>query len=348
MANLTPVDFDPFNLTPVEGDPFNQTQALATASPATGGNLGAGGLPQPINQSQAVKGLIKQTTGVDKEKGVDDAIFRAGWSRTDTDAEKALYLNERVGKGNWSIDKAGDYIVDPVGLQKIGITDEFARPVDEAGFALQDLADFAGDAPAIAGAIGGSLMGTGLGATQGVLLAGAGAALGKAVDETVEYFEGKNLQTAEEVGTDIAIAGAEGLVGEGVFRGAAGIGRKLLAPNAKNMTPEMIELAKQANELGVKVTPAQVSGNSLVARFQGLADQVLGSDVAAQNAAAFEKTLAKLGAGRGNRGEAVEALIKNIEGARQSLREWSKAAFGAVDDATGGKPFIPTRRYKEA
>lgn len=350
MATFKRVDFDPFAEgdsfeTPVEGDPFQQ-QDLGAAQEVTGGQFGAGGYPTSADQSEAIKGLVRQSTGVDKEKGVDDFAFRAGWSRTDTDPERAAYLNEEVGTGLWSIDKSGTYIIEPAGLQKLGIVSEFARPIDEAGFTVEDLADFAGDAPAILGSIGGSITATGMGLPAGLLISGAGAAAGKAVDEAIEYFQGKNLQTGAEVAQDIGVAALEGAGGEAVFRGASAIGRKVLAPFAASSTPERLALAKEASDLGVVITPSQINNNALLARFRGLMDSVLGNDIAITNAKAFDKEIVRLGAIGGDRSGTGKALAKNVISARQSLRDWASSAYAKIDELTGGKPFVPTRMYK--
>ena len=320
---------------------------FAEGDSATSGAY-VGGAEVPSNDSNFVRDLLKQTSGVDYEQGIPDAGFRAGFSRSDNDKERASYLNEQIGKGGWYIDKNGEYIVKKEMLSKFGIQADYDRPVDEASLSMHDIADFAGDAPEIIGAIGGSVAATGAGLPAGLAMAAGGAALGKAVDEAVESLQGRQEQSLEEVAVDVGKAGLGGLAGEGVGRMLMATGRLALAPMKHAMTPEKEALAKEAADLGVSLSPSQVTQGKLTTRLQGMLDQMFGSEAAQKNGAAFLKEMDRLKGGVADRGTAGTALIDDIVSSRKALSDKYKALYAEVDEMTGGSPFIPTMKLKES
>ena len=127
--------------------------------------------------------------------------------------------------------------------------------IEEKGFSLRDISDFAGIAPeAILGTIGGVLGGTAgsivpfAGTAAGSAIGGgAGAAAGQAIEEGIESLLGLQKQTAGEVAKDVAIEGAIGAgasligdfiigVGKKAVGAASGRGAKLQAIDAEKLT----------------------------------------------------------------------------------------------------------------
>src|SRR3990167_8367683 len=134
----------------------------------------------------AADALSNRDPGIDYKTGVPNAAFRAGFSRMSNDAEKSNYLNMNIGPDSWGKDSGGAYYLKPDGLAKFGIKSNVPVSIDEQTASRYDIADVAGDLPAIAGAVGGGMAASGVGLLPGLGMSALGAAGGKAVDELVK------------------------------------------------------------------------------------------------------------------------------------------------------------------
>ena len=238
--------------------------------------------------------------GVDYTSGVRVPDFRAGFSRMDTDEEKASYLDQSVGPENWGVDIAGRFLLFPEGLSELGVEGDNVRVIDELQVTGSDFADMAGAAPAIVGGIGTGMMATGMGLLPGMGLVALGAAGAKGIDEAIEALQGHNLQSAGEVAGDLAEEGALAAGGEGIFRAARPLGRLMMAPGLKsgvmgrarertfrrlfNKVPEQVSridaeriaLTNSALDIGAIPSAAQATDRSILARVQGMIDNIFG------------------------------------------------------------------------
>lgn len=293
---------------------------------------------------------VRYDEGVDYSSGVRQPGFRAGFSRMDTDEEKANYLDQSIGPENWGVDIAGRFLLFPEGLSELGIESDNVRAIDELGITGSDFADMAGAAPTIAGAIGAGMMTSGLGVVPGAALTGLGAMGGKAIDEAIEALQGYNLQTPNEVASDLAGEGLLAATGEGVVRTARPVGRFLLAPGQKsgvmgnarqrtfkrlfNKVPEQVSridaerivLTNRALDMGAIPSAAQATDRSILARVQGMIDNIFGSNK--------KRAAANFHAIRRRQAEFYESTHTDLPAAPlQKLTFVLSRAQGEVDDA---------------
>ena len=229
---------------------------------------------------QSAKDFVSQREkGIDYYSGVDQAMFRAGFSRMSNDAEKETFLAEKVGKGNYGKDTYGAWFIAPSGLKKLGIKSEHPVSIDEQRISKYDVADWAGDVPAIAGATALGSMTGGLGAVGMAALGGAG---GKAYDEILKIFQGYNKKGPGEMTTTLAKEGASAAIGEGIFRAGA----RVLKGHSPRNSPERKELTREALDAGLRPKTYQFLDEGaapILKRFQGMSEKVLGDPSQAGN-----------------------------------------------------------------
>ena len=151
---------------------------------------------------------------------------------------------------------------------------------------------------------GGAIIGAGIGAGTG-----AGAVQGARYGFGLQ----PNL-TPEQIGRDVLRTTGYGMAGEGVARGVIGLAnRAVLGPagrlltGSKHVQPEDLRIAKQAEDMGVILRPAEVSR----------------SDVAAQ----VEQNAARSLFGKG---KFQERDIKNEAAFRMNIESWADSAMNQV------------------
>jgi hypothetical protein len=298
----------------------------------------------------AAERLSRRDEGIDYKTGVGNAAFRAAFSRMDNDAEKAKFLDRSIGKDRWGKDSYGAYFIRPEGLRTLGMESQLPVSIDEQVTTRYDVADWAGDAPAVAGALGGGLAASGLGAPAGLALAGLGAAGGTAIDEIVKNVMGDQVKTPGEVAGKIGKEAGMAALGEGVARVAAPIGRFALGPGAARMTPEKSELAKSAVDQGFAIRPGAVTDAPILARWEGMVRNIFGDLYADQNKRAAQGGIDRLATAAGpavNKEAAGEAVATGLRKARVKFGETFEARYQEIDDLVGGVPIVPTKPVKD-
>lgn len=285
--------------------------------------------------------------GIDYATGVKDAVLRAGFSRMSNDAEKSQYLDKFVGQGNWDKDSFGAYFIKPEGLGKLGLKSKVPVSLDEQTMSRYDIADLAGDAPAVLGGIGYGVAASGMGALPGMVMAALGAGGGKAIDEIIKMLQGHQVQTPGEVAGGIAKEGALAATGEGVTRALKPIGRFLFGPGASRMTPAKKELMEGAIEQGFKPRPGQVTDAPILARWEGMVKTIFGDLNKEANDAATEKAISALKPGSSvSASEAGDAVRSALVQGRRQLSGEARQRYGNID-AMVGAPFVPTATLKQ-
>lgn len=315
----------------------------------TNPNLRAQGLAME-NFRAGTEFLNQRDPGIDYATGVNNVRFRAGFSRMSNDAEKANYLNRTVGEGQWGKDGFGAYYIKPIGARRLGINAVKPLSIDEQKVTRYDVADLAGDAPAILGATGAGIAASGLGVVPGALIAGVGGAGGKAIDEVVKNVQGLQRQTPGELAGNIAMEGGAAALGEGVGRGLMSVGKFALGPAASRMTPEKAALAQSATDQGFKIRAGSVTDAPLLARWEGMVRQIFGDLYAPQNRAAAQQGIDRMSQAAGpavSREAAGEAVSNSVRKARVSFSESMKKLYTQVDQLAGGRPIIPTQPIKD-
>lgn len=286
--------------------------------------------------------------GIDYKTGIPSAVFRAAFSRMTNDAEKANYLNRSVGEGKWGKDSRGAYFIKPEGLRRFGVTSQIPVSIDEQTATRYDIADVAGDAPAIAGGVAGGLAASGFGLLPGMAMAGLGAAGGKALDEIVKNVQGLQIKTPGEVAGTLAGEGASAALGEGAGRALFGAGKYALGPGAHRMTPEKEALAQSARDQGFAIRPGSVTDAPILARWEGMIRQIFGDLNEETNVRAAEAGMARLRGGGQPVGMEVagEAVQNAIKKSRVAFSQDMSKMYRRVDNLVGNSPIVPTAPVK--
>ena len=209
------------------------------------------GLDPVTGETLSEDELIKtyKEPGVDYSTGLDSigGFSRFQFGRMDTKEEKENYLESVVGKDGFRSDALGRLLLTQKGRKTLGMGEGPDLAIDEEGLSFSDVKDFVGQSGLpIISAIGAGIAASGVGFFPGMLIVGGAAALGKAVDEGLEYAEGLQMQTGLEVARDSAIEGGFAMLGEGIGRGLSRLfGRIIKGPGG----PENEVLRTQAREL---------------------------------------------------------------------------------------------------
>src|SRR3990167_1824281 len=294
--------------------------------------------------------LNQRDQGIDYRSGIQDAGFRANLSRMDNEAERARFLDKELGKGKWGKDSFGAYFVKPEALDRFGIVSRRPVSIDEQTTTLHDVADWAGDLPAIVGATGVGLTATGVGAPAGIALTALGGAGGYGFSEVVKNLRGEQDKTAGQVGIGLAKEGAMAGLGEGIVRTLSPIARFMFGPGAARMTPEKKAAANDAIAQGFKIRPGSVTDAPILARWEGMVRSIFGDLYAGQNRKAAKTGIDRLTAMAGNptNSEAAgEAIAQAIKQERTAFGASMSMKYAEVDALSGARPFIPTRPMKD-
>ena len=303
---------------------------------------------EDIRAASAV--LNQRDTGIDYSSGVDNAGFRANFSRMDNPAEREKFLSKEVGTGNWGKDSYGAYYIKPKGLEKLGMSAVKPISIDEQITTRYDIADWAGDLPAIVGSTGMALTATGAGAIPGIALTALGGAGGYGFSEAVKSIRGEQVKSPGEIGIGLAKEGALAGLGEGVSRILSPIAKFALGPGASRMTPEKKALADSAIEQGFKIRPGAVTDAPILARWEGMVRNIFGDLYAERNEIAAKKGLDRLTsmAGQKNSPEVVgEILSSAIRQERTAFGAKMSQQYAKVDELVGGRPIVPTQPTKD-
>jgi len=294
--------------------------------------------------------LARREPGTDYTTGAP-AGFRADFSRMDTDAERSNFLNQQLGQGNWDKDEFGAYRLSPEAAQSLGIQTDKPVALDEQDITFRDIADWGGDAPAIAGALATAPLTGGMSLPLGLATTGLGAFGGKMLGEVEDYLKGQNLQTLGQVADDAAVEGLLASLGEGGARALGAVGRKALAPQGAKYTDEVKALQENAKSFGLKPNFAQLTDPLLSGRMMRIGERLFGDPNSPANYAAIQKNIDQFKTSFGKAKPAVdtgETVASSIKNRSNAFWKVSKDKYGKVDEIFEGKPVVPTSRLKQA
>lgn len=209
----------------------------------------AGLTPEGTRMTPEEYADVYREEGVDYTQGLQDTgnFSRFGYGRMDTDTERENYLRQAVGADGFRKDALGRFVLTQKGRQNLGMGEGPDLAIDEEGLSWGDFKEFLGQSslPMAAG-LGAALMASGVGFVPGVLIAGGAASAGKALDEGIEYAQGLQDQSFQDVMRDSAFEGLFSAGGEGLGRGVSKLfGRMIKGPGGA----ENEVLRKQAREL---------------------------------------------------------------------------------------------------
>ena len=259
-----------------------------------------------------VRGKFERLVDKGTEREGDLKNLRAQLARAETPREQETVLENFVGSSGFTRNTKGQVALTPVGLEELGLpiqnrtlSDGTSIPlntiIDENDFGLQtgDLADFAGIAGPITGAItfmlpqarvikGLTSLFGGRDRIARMFAAGTGSAVGKAGEEALDYQEGFQLQERDELKDLFGGEFLFGSVGQGIGE-LFGLGYKLLlgrnAPAPDLRLNRQMALGRSASDilkldaqLGKEATERQIAkavrdGRVAKFDFKGIASQ---------------------------------------------------------------------------
>jgi hypothetical protein len=282
----------------------------------------------------------------DYETGVKAPGLRAQLDLAETQEEKELVLNQRVGSQGYIRDSANNFALTPLGLRRLGILPKTNKNViiDESGFSSGDFADFAGVVGPIAGAVASLSPHSKLlrlvsqvfknKRWQRATAVGLGSAAGAGVEEAGELAAGLQAQSAGEIAKDLAFEAAIGGLSQGLFEtGGAAVhamlGRKanivdvnIARAIAQGADPsELIELGTKLGRTPTFKDVKDAQAKNIIKSFTpaAVSQRAIGREIPGRLQAAAETVF--------GRKERDDALIKY---GNERLQEALKK-LGAVD-----------------
>jgi len=304
---------------------------------------------EPVAEPEKIDGEIKNNS------------LRYQVARGDDDNEKALVLTELLGEGTFERVGEDTFVVDqskvaPEIRRQYELGDTGKVYVDKPGFSSMDLTDFVGESgPVVAGAVGASIAVAGMATLPAMAIVGATAAGFKAIDEGIEWLQGRNTQSAGEVASSIAIEGVLNAVFEGGGRYVAkGIGRLFKGPGAEISAARVAEIQASAG-VSEKVATKYAKAESL-AVFNQMAQQgaaptiqaATGKSLAARVLAINEKIMPNPKVGMRNVKYTEQVLADFQSGAlkKDEAIKLMKAEYDAVASALNVKLADPEQIFK--
>jgi len=241
--------FDPGTASQEELEAFYTAQGRKERGQQQGTIGAEGQAQQPAYASPTIEGEI------------DSFIFRAGFGTKDNEQERIEYIEEKFGPNTAvkfgpedygiNLDNVEASIKEDYNLESSG-----TMRVNEPGFSIYDVADFGGEyrGPLIATALAAPFLAP-LGFFLGVAGTGLVAGAGKGVDEGIEYLQGTQRQTGDEVWGDMVKEAVWMAAGEGILRPVFKIARRLFkGPGPKIEGQRIDEIMEIAKSRGVTIS----------------------------------------------------------------------------------------------
>ena len=278
-----------------------------------------------VDDETVTETTVTEAETVEEPDGeVKDTLLRYMTGRMDTDEEKQNLLNQLLGEGASRRLSEDTFIIDqekvaPEVREKYGLADSGTIYLDKPGFTGMDIIDFGGEAgPSVAAAIGASIAVTGFGFIPGMAIVGGSAALAKAADESIEWAQGLNRQSAGAVAASIATEGVLNAVFEGAGRFIAkGIGRLIKGPGPQISAQRIDELVETGMSTRRARTVAREEALSQYRRMvaagaRPTVQAAVGKSLAARALAVNEKIMPNPRVGEENV-RFVEQMLKNVD-----------------------------------
>ena len=291
------------------------------------------------NSAQSEGGNIFNTN-FDRSTGIQDAGLRADLNIADRLSEQIKVLKSNgLNEQDYTQDNRGQLALTPSGAKKFGIETDKNIIIDERGFTKSDIADLAGIAPEISGAIGGAIVGQALipipvlGAMLGAAFGGGG---GNVLEEFYEISKGFSDQTPKEIakqtGKEALIAGAFEGLGQAVFKV---LGKVLGGPTGAKLPQSERDAIMKSIDMGIDPSLDQMGGNALLARQQAMSENILKSSPRlVKNNAAINRKInelySKAGVGAGDSNNLGLALKQASEDGNTALLNQTRDASNAV------------------
>ena len=277
------------------------------------------------------------------EGEIDSIVFRTGFGTKDNEQERIEYIEENFGAGTAVKFGPEEYGINLDNVEAT-IKEDYNLPasgtirVNQPGFTKYDIPQFIGEyrGPLIATTLAAPFLAP-LGYLAGVIGTGLVAGAGKAADEGIEYLEGTQRQTGEEVRGDIIKEALWMAAGEGILRPVFKFARRLFkgpGPKIEDTTriDNLMEVAKSRgvtlsrSEATKIVQEEQRAGIKDIVRGGGrpTIEEATGKTVWGRIQAVYEAIIPNQAVLRKNQ-EYVKGLMKQYEKGSISQTEFLKA-----------------------
>jgi hypothetical protein len=227
--------------------------------------------------------------------------------------------------------------------------------IDEEGFSRYDIADFVGEAgvPIGFGIVAGILTG-GMATLPAMAIVGGSMAVGKVVDETVEWAQGYQKQDKGDIARAAAFEGAMGFLGEGLGRGLSNVVGRFLKGSGSEAAEQSKELGREMLARGYRpsVEGAAPGAFSILSRVQAVYEGVIPNRTAAlKNVEALRADLQKMGVTKGTDLESFTKVLKDdvdklYRGPEETFRKAQSVLNGEIESAIA-KIIAPLRGGRE-
>ena len=209
------------------------------------------------------------------EAEVANASFQYFYGKADDDEEREARLASEFGPDSFERRGQNNYILNldniaPEIKRKYKLPENGTMQVNRKGFSRYDLARFGGEYKGVLlSTLAAGIASTGVGIPASMFIMGLSAAAGKGVDEYLEHLEGFQRQSKTDVYKDMALEGGLMFAGEGLFRGAFALGRRVIkGPGPKPVEARVDELVNKgmSNRKAVKFATeeARVAANRAI------------------------------------------------------------------------------------
>lgn len=223
--------------------------------------------------------------------GVKDYGLRANLARADNASEYKLRLKDAgftedmyfqdpmSGEFVLRLDNVPQQLKEQYGLKNSGNL----QIEDDEVFTKQDIAEFfSANSGPILGGIAASVATGGAGLLVAAAAAGAGSAGGYLLEEGMEYANGVQDQDLASVGRTAAYEAVAGAVGEGVGRGIAAVGGRLIKGPGGDVANEARALGREALGQGARPTVKAATTRPILGRLQAIYEGVFPNQAAAK------------------------------------------------------------------
>lgn len=241
--------------------------------------------------------------------GVKDYGLRANLARAENASEYQLRLKDagftenmyfqdpQTGEFVLRLDNVPQELKNQYGLKGSGNL----QIEDDEVFTKQDIAEFfSANSGPILGGIAASIATGGAGLLVAAAAAGVGSAGGYLLEEAAEYAGGVQDQDLASVGRTAAYEAVAGAVGEGVGRGIAAVGGRLIKGPGGDIANEARTLGREALEQGARPTVKAATTRPILGRLQAIYEGVFPNQAAAKaNGEAVLKRVQELKAQQG-------------------------------------------------
>lgn len=308
---------------------------------------------------------------INRELVSDPAFLKLSESEQDHVAEEAYRIHASSSSPMSAVSQAKNVEQDIPPPQQIPGRDARQALASTLGLGAETVGGVRGAAMGAArGAVAGSRLGP-LGAAAGgvaggILGAGIGGGIASSVQPTAEYGLGlRSNLTPQEIGQNVMHGAGMAALGESGARAAIGTANAVMRPmgraltGSKQVTPEDLRIASEAEKMGVQLRPSEISQSDTAAQIEMNAARSLFGKAKFQsldikNEAAFRQSIesyADQAFGQAQKQQTAGRLVQEaIEGkATPDYQMVNRGLYRNLDSITGDEPIVQTHSiFKQA